>query len=101
MLRGGWRSGDALVECAVPVSPGYVESVIGDCDGGSVGSVMPQVIGVDVHEVGESGQSGSWDENVADQNVVRGLFEKCDGHGREVVVWVADVVNMDCEVEGL
>ena len=107
VLRGGWRSDDAPVECAVPESPGYVcgnddvESVIGDWDGCSVGSVMPQVIGVDVHVVGESGQSGSWDGNVVDQNVVRGLSEKCDGHGRKVVVWVADVVNMDCEVVGL
>ena len=107
VLRGGWRSDDAPVECAVPESPGYVcgnddvESVIGDWDGCSVGGVMPQVIGVDVHVVGESGQSGSWDGNVVDQNVVRGLSEKCDGHGRKVVVWVADVVNMDCEVVGL
>ena len=48
---------------------GDVESVDDDCDGCPVGSVMLQVIGVDVHVVGESGQSGSW-ENDVDQNVV-------------------------------
>ena len=97
VLREGWRSDDAPVECVVLESPecvcgnGDVESVIGDWDGCSVGSVMPQVIGVDV---GESGRSGSWDGNVVDQNVLCGLSEKCDGHGRKVVVWVVNVVHI-------
>ena len=73
VLGGDWRSDDAPVECGVPESGfgnGDVENVIGDCGGCPVGSATSQVIGVDVHVVGESGQSGSWDGNVADRIAV-------------------------------
>ena len=76
VLGGDWKSDSAPVECTVPKSPdcvfgnGDVENVIGDCGGCPVGSAMPQVIGVDVRVVGESGQNGSWDGNVVDRIVV-------------------------------
>ena len=75
VLVGDWKCDDAPVECAVPEAladvcgSGDVEDVNGDCDGYPVRSVMLQVIGVDVHGVGESGQSGSW-ENDVDHDVV-------------------------------
>ena len=49
---------------------GDVENAIGDWGGRHVGSATSQVIGVDVHAVGESGESGSWDGNVADRVAV-------------------------------
>ena len=96
----------APVECVIPDCPdcvfgnGDVENVIAR-GGGPAGSAMPQVIGVDVHVVGESEQSGSWGMNVADQSVVsKGivLSAKCDCPGKKVVAWGADVVRTGCEV---
>ena len=75
VLGEGWRCDDApggemVPEALVGVcESGVAENVNGDCDGRPVGSVMLQGSGVDVHGVGESGQSGSW-ENGVDHGVV-------------------------------
>ena len=75
VLGEGWRCDDApggemVPEALVGVcESGVAENVNRDCDGRPVGSVMLQVSGVDVHGVGESGQSGSW-ENDVDHGVV-------------------------------
>ena len=65
----GWLCDDAPGALFGVCESGVAENVSGDCDGRPVGSVMLQVSGVDVHGVGESGQSGSW-ANVVDHGVV-------------------------------
>ena len=50
---------------------GVAENVSGDCDDHPAGIVKLQVSGVDDHGVGESGQSGSWENGVGHG----------DGHG--------------------
>ena len=80
--------------CARAVS--LAENGIDDGDGRRGGSVMLQVSDVDVHGVGESGQSGSW-ENVVDHGVVQVVnvsFVMCDGRG-EKIAWDVVVVRMD------
>ena len=69
VLGEGWLCDDAPEALVGVCESGVAENVIGDCDGRPVVSVMLHVSGVDVHGVGESGQSGSW-ENDVDHGVV-------------------------------
>ena len=96
VLWEGWRCDDALGAPVGVCESGVAENGIDDGDGRLVGSVMLQVNGVDVHGVGESGQSGSW-ENVVDHGVVQVVnvsFVMCDGRG-EKIAWDVVVVRMD------
>ena len=78
---------------------GVAENVNGDCDGCPVGSVMLRVNGVDVPDVGENGQNGSW-ESGADHGVDRGgdhgveTFLMCGDRGGNVA-WGVVAVHMD------
>ena len=88
-IWGGWVCDDAPGALFGVCESGVAENVSGDCDGRPVGSVMLHESGVDVPDGGESGQSGSW-ENDADHGVVQVVnvsFVKC--------VWDVVVVHMD------
>ena len=60
----GWLCDDAPVTLVGVCESGVAENVSGDCDGRPVVSVMLRVSGVDVSGVGESEQSGFWENDV-------------------------------------
>ena len=103
VVEEGWRYGDVPGREVVPAAvvgvceSGVAESVNGDCAGCPVGSVMLQVSNVGALDVGESGQSGSWENvvgHVGEHDVEIESCVMCDDCG-EKAAWVAVVVHMD------